>query len=1034
MNINLSTEPYYDDFDSSKHFHKILFKPGYAVQTRELNQLQSIIASQIDRFGSHIFTDGSVVHNGQHSCIKASSIIISSFTGTTDLNYFLDKIVYIGDIKKKVVHVDNSYTTNYIYTVDITAGDITAGSVLSIQGDTLVKLTVAPTSAGVVYGKATLHQIRQGIYFVQGSFVQVEDQIIIVSTTNSKISSDVYLVAIESIVNAYTDETLLDNVFGSPNYSAPGADRYAIDLKLQLSLPGTPLDTNNKHFLLASYRDGIIIHDVNAPQYSDLEKHLAERTYKESGNYTVDAFIGKMTPDLTDPTNTFLKLDIGDAFINGYEFKTEAPTLLSVPKARTTTLLNNGQLQIDKGPYVLVENISGFISPYSTVNIDIHSTINPNNTSDLYAASIIGTATCFGMLFDSFQTGSSNTYKLFLTDITMAYGKNFIDARSFIVKSGTTNYTYDFFANYSSETYDSKTILGTAGPINVKVFNALKYSNIYTLVNKPIKTHINPITNSNDISYQYYKSFISTTFSRDGVGFTYSNFSLTGNQVFIGSGEISSSSLVTEWCGVIRAVGEGSGIAPIVGSIVNFSKVEILDNINATATILSDFVLTLDVFVVISESTSITRNKVLVPNSILLLNSNLGSSSISLQHADGYRLVSVIGNDSVNYSSYYNFHTGQQDLYYDHCSITLKDVKNSPLSKNDKLTSLTVTFDYFNHIGTGPLTVDSYSTILFDKIPTYRFTSGDVLRLSDAIDFRPRRSDGSSTLLFDEYKKPHFGSTFMTDYEYYLSRIDLAVVSTDLKLSIISGIPSKYPIIPDPGANMTIYTISIPAYTFSYDDINAEFVDNRGYTMKDIAKIDKRVNRLEYYTALSLLEKQAGDESIPSSVPGIDKFKNGILVDPFAGHSVGDVYNSAYNCAIDFTQRYLRPAFNNSSYSYKFDSAGSNSVVSSNNHVTLSYTEVPVIAQLIASETESVQPFAVFSWNGIMNLDPPTDNWTDTSSRPVAIINMNGANDAYSVFAQGNGQKWSDWQTSGVGMTNLSLQTNVTVKPQVTIA
>ena len=61
ISTNLNTAPYYDDFDESKNFHRILFRPGLAVQARELTQLQSILQNQIDRFASHIFKEGSVV-------------------------------------------------------------------------------------------------------------------------------------------------------------------------------------------------------------------------------------------------------------------------------------------------------------------------------------------------------------------------------------------------------------------------------------------------------------------------------------------------------------------------------------------------------------------------------------------------------------------------------------------------------------------------------------------------------------------------------------------------------------------------------------------------------------------------------------------------------------------------------------------------------------------------------------------------------------------------------------------------------------
>ena len=61
---NLNVSPYYDDFDSSKNFLKVLFKPGFPVQSRELNSLQSILQNQVEDFGSHIFKEGSMVVPG----------------------------------------------------------------------------------------------------------------------------------------------------------------------------------------------------------------------------------------------------------------------------------------------------------------------------------------------------------------------------------------------------------------------------------------------------------------------------------------------------------------------------------------------------------------------------------------------------------------------------------------------------------------------------------------------------------------------------------------------------------------------------------------------------------------------------------------------------------------------------------------------------------------------------------------------------------------------------------------------------------
>lgn len=1036
--ISFASEPYYDDFDETKNFHKILFKPGYAVQARELTQLQSIIQNQIDKFGSHVFKDGSVVHDGEHSPLAVHAIAIKSFTGTSDLSFFVDKIVYVGDVRKKVVYTETLDAIPYLFVTDASSGNILENSTLLVENYSTYELLVESSTTTIVYRESILHTIKSGIYFVNGVFAKIEEQTIVVSLSDAKASVDVYMVVRESIVTSGDDESLLDNSFGTPNYLAPGSDRYAIALTLVKTLPGVGITTNDKHFLLSSYRNGSTIKNVNKPDYSDLEKHLADRTFKESGNYTVKPFIGSIINHNFDDTKVVFKLDSGDAFINGYEVSTEAPTSLDVDKARTTTLLNNSQVTIDKGPYILVENLTGLIFPYTTTTIDIHSSISPSTSSATYESTKIGTATVFGTTFDSINTGTTNTYKLFIRNIVLNSGKTIGSARSFIIKTGSGPYTWSFYAQYSTESYDRLTILG-ATVTDVLVLNSQNYNQLFKLLNTPVKTHINTNTGTTDISYQYYKEFLSTTFARTS-GSSSGSFTLSGSQFFIGSGLVPTITVAQQWYAVVRAVGAGTGTAPVVGSIIKLESgtVSIVSNTSALVTLPIDYNLTLDVFVVIGESIANTRNKVLHEVSTLTVSGlNLSASFISLLKADGKQLISVIDNLNVDHTSKYTFHTGQQDAYYDHAFIKLVSSTNTPARSNPQATSLTISFDYYSHTGLGPLTVDSYNGLVsYEEIISYRMANGEILRLSDVLDFRPRRTDGATTLLFDAYKKPYFGSYLVTDYEYYLPRIDKAVILASTKeLSIIKGIPAKFPLVPDTGEAMTLYVLSIPAYTFNYNDVTSEYVDNKRYTMRDIAKIDKRVNRLEYYASLSLLEKQATDESTPSDVPGIDKFKNGILVDSFAGHSVGDVFNPHYKCAIDMKQRYLRPSYLSDTFDYVIDANASTNVLINNDHAILHFdNEVAVISQTEASETTSVQPFAVFNWNGIMSMDPPADIWVDTTNSARSVVNLNGEFDHLSQAAAGGGTVWSDWAVTGVGITDLVLSSSVSVQSQVNVA
>ena len=64
MTINFNTDPYYDDYDETKDFYRILFRPGVAVQARELTQIQTILQKQVSRVGDHLFKNGSQIIPG----------------------------------------------------------------------------------------------------------------------------------------------------------------------------------------------------------------------------------------------------------------------------------------------------------------------------------------------------------------------------------------------------------------------------------------------------------------------------------------------------------------------------------------------------------------------------------------------------------------------------------------------------------------------------------------------------------------------------------------------------------------------------------------------------------------------------------------------------------------------------------------------------------------------------------------------------------------------------------------------------------
>ena len=90
---DLNVSPYYDDFSEDSLFHRVLFRPAYSVQARELTQMQTILQNQIERLGSHFFKEGAVVIPGQtgfditYSYVKLQTTFTVSGTTHTAENF-----------------------------------------------------------------------------------------------------------------------------------------------------------------------------------------------------------------------------------------------------------------------------------------------------------------------------------------------------------------------------------------------------------------------------------------------------------------------------------------------------------------------------------------------------------------------------------------------------------------------------------------------------------------------------------------------------------------------------------------------------------------------------------------------------------------------------------------------------------------------------------------------------------------------------------------------------------------------------------
>ena len=378
-----------------------------------------------------------------------------------------------------------------------------------------------------------------------------------------------------------------------------------------------------------------------------------------------------------------------------------------------------------------------------------------------------------------------------------------------------------------------------------------------------------------------------------------------------------------------------------------------------------------------------------------------------------------------NITSRFSFNNGQKDNFYDHGSITLKAGQTPPAN------NVLITFDYYSHSAANSyFSVESYSDDYAD-IPSFTSPStGITKQLRDCIDFRPTKgiangASGAGVLLQND-DLPDADVSITANVVYYLPRKDKLSLTKDRSFKVITGISSEDPILPaDDEDAMTLYNLDIPAYTFNASDCDTQYIDNRRFTMRDIGKIEKRVDQLEYYTALTLLEKEANDLSIKDSASGTERFKNGIMVDSFNGHNIGDVANEDFKASIDFELKELRPSFSADSFRFDHDGTGSSAnTAKTGDLITLAYSSANLVVQPLASNTETINPFSTTQYNGQLSLSPASDVWFSETGRPTVLINLEGLNDHW-VQGNNNGfdKQWDDWSFtwSGVQVNNDNL-------------
>ena len=814
-----------------------------------------------------------------------------------------------------------------------------------------------------------------------------------------------------------------------------------------------------------------------------------------SKEYPITVMVGGETDvaravvDYGDDEDFAFTLNSGKAYVKGYEIEKVGSTVLAVDKTRTTERVDNEYLSFTNGNYILVTGLNRVPKFSPTVTYNLYSdfveySTYPNSIS-LGPGEVVGNCKIRGVALEKENSQSAlSTYKIYLGEITVAEGKTSLDFERDVKSIGLGKLDSNhFFANIvpnytklsGTVTSSGTTITGTDTDFLTEVVVG-DYVKIGTVTAKVTKitsqnsiTLDRSVTSSNNAIYRISTSIVDPQ--------TYSSVYKISDNVISEVHSIDYS--ICTFFELEDSTGKSHGVVDSTTRWVTFTtdldnakfttpenrtNYILAGNLNGilsvqdkakegvgtnTITLLYDAYdgMALDTSFYCIGTVRISGDADEVKEQKTLKTSytigSAGATSLELKDeeetmkncADVKEIVSIKMKENASSTDYtvdisdrFDFDDGQRDCYYTTSKITLKNGFNAPAY------DFKVVFKYFyqgssNKAG---FVVNSYfenstksdKNYLYDEIPSY-----NGVNLRNCLDLRQLDTSGMNYMLKG-------GEEIEISYSYYLPRKDRICLDSKGKFIDVQGMPSLTPQFPEiPSDSMNVYNITIAPYVFDVaSDVYVETVDNKRYTMRDIGKLETRIKNLEDYTTLSLLEQETASMSITDS-DGLDRFKQGFVVDNFKSTDVVSSTDSEVNCSIDTTNACLRPSYITRNIAMKEYYPDNGTTRSQANYMaygkvfTLPLDEeephVVLVSQPIGTRTENINPFAVVRFIGSLSINPSSDDWYETEYLDTSVSIREG--DYEATYDSLNGViEWDAWEKAWTGVatvTNTSSKT-----------
>jgi len=969
---------YRDDYADSNHYHRILFNSGVVLQARELTQMQTIIQKEIERFGKNVFKEGAAVLGGgitvdtRYEFVKLDTtvntlpVVPSSLVGAIITGS-------ISGVQAKVLEVVPSVggdpDTLYIQYTSTSAATSSATGIRFTAGENLTNSVKLLTSQ-------TVNTVADPAV---GAGTRASTQKGFFFTQGHFVQADAQTI----IISKYTNNPTLSVGFkvAQSVYTADD-DNNLYDnqtANLNLTSPGadryridmtlavsSDVDSDEIFVYYANIQEGIVKEVVSADEsYNKIADFNATRVREINGDFIKKPFTITYEDHPTDNTKFNLIVSPGLAYINGYRKEKIGTTKIEVNKATATETVTNDIISIGIGNYVFADTVLG------VPNIDTFETYNLRSSVS-YGGSTIGTARV-----KSVEEDGAN-YRFYLFDIQMNSGQDFRDVRS--IGTSLTSYANLILENNNATLKDT---------INNDLLFPFKHDRVSAMTN---------------ISYTILQRDLKTT---DGLGAASLN-TLSGGEAYTDTNDwiFAKTSDGVIFTPVITIT--NGGLDAAISGAPAGQQVEIIYKKQISASVRTKTL----------TNTTVTTT-VTTPAS--------GAPYINLGKADiiDTARVTLVDSDGQDVSGRFILDNGQRDNFYDVGRLVLKGNQTSPSG------NVFVRFNYYSHGAAGDLFAPNSYPAPYGDIPKYTLTNGTEVELNSTLDFRSRIDDTGSnfTGATARYNPLPTNTSLVTaDVTYFLPRYDKLILTNPLKY--LEGNASFDPQFPlTPANSLELYKIRMNPGSISTDDMITRQMEAKGFTMKDIAGLENRLDTLEEVTALSLLEVDLKNFSVLDSA-GVDRTKAGFLVDNFRDHLSSDTNNIEYRASINPQQNILRPLFNEEDTRLLYDSSQSTNVVLKGDNLYIKYDHLSYINQPLASGTENVNPFAVITNRGHVTLSPASDNWKETKVAAIKIISGGTRLDTNSSRLFGN---WGwNWGGVTVGQNIGAASTSVSTRGRTT--